>query len=76
MGRVEKVNPPTFYAIRRPTDFELAPLVCGGARRITILRYALELTRAYQSDQPSRTRVPSSCQSLSTSSCRAYNSDP
>jgi hypothetical protein len=23
------------------TDVELAPLVCGGARRITILRYVL-----------------------------------
>jgi hypothetical protein len=36
-------------------DVQLASLVCGCARRITILRYALELTRAYQTDQPSRT---------------------
>jgi hypothetical protein len=36
-------------------NVQLASLVCGCARRITILRYAHELTRAYQSDQPSRT---------------------
>jgi hypothetical protein len=33
---------------------QLARLVCGCARRITILRYASGLTRAYQLDAPRR----------------------
>jgi len=45
------------YAFRRSTRAQLARLVCGCVRRITILRYATVLTRASQSDQPSRPRL-------------------
>jgi hypothetical protein len=33
-----KAHPPTFYAVGSLLETELARLVCGGARRITILR--------------------------------------
>jgi hypothetical protein len=53
---------------------EKSGLVCGRARRITILRYVFGPTRAYQTDQPSRSashRAPGE-QRCCTSSCRAH----